>query len=332
MRVRLKSGLLVRESLPGFVLHGSKGSFLKNRTDVQETNLLAGKMPNTTDWGTEPESEKGLLHTEKDGAIIREKIQSLQGNYYDYYDGVYKALKNGGTMPVTADDGINVMRIIEAAIQSSDEKKVIAFLISGFYLILMIHLRSMFKLYFTKLHKKIILMATKNWVIDPSHSEVQFKIKHLMITNVTGSFDLFEASVQTEDEDFMKAKVRFNADINSISTGDEQRDAHLKSAEFFDAATYPKLQFVATGFENVDNDGSYELYGDLTIRDVTKNIKLDVEFGGVVQDAYGNTKAGFSINGKIQQERFWPYLECCYRNRRRSRKRRGKGLLRNTIN
>src|SRR3954447_10558662 len=147
-------------------------------------------------------------------------------------------------------------------------------------------------------------MATKSWVIDPSHSEVQFKIKHLMITNVTGSFDLFDASVQTEDEDFMKAKVRFTADINSISTGNEQRDAHLKSAEFFDAATYPKLQFVATRFENVDNDGSYELYGDLTIRDVTKNIKLDVEFGGVVQDAYCNTKAGFSINGKIHRKDF----------------------------
>lgn len=81
-------------------------------------------------------------------------------------------------------------------------------------------------------------MATRNWVIDPSHSEVQFKIKHLMITNVTGSFDLFEVSVQTEDEDFMKAKVRFSADISSISTNNEERDAHLKSAEFFDAATY----------------------------------------------------------------------------------------------
>ena len=147
-------------------------------------------------------------------------------------------------------------------------------------------------------------MATKNWVIDPTHSEVQFKIKHLMITNVTGSFNLFEASVQTEDEDFMKAKVSFSADIDSISTGNEQRDAHLKSSDFFDAANHPKLTFVATKFETVDNDGSYELYGDLTIRGVTKNIKLGVEFGGVVQDAYGNTKAGFSINGKINRKDF----------------------------
>jgi len=145
-------------------------------------------------------------------------------------------------------------------------------------------------------------MATKNWVIDPSHSEIQFKVKHLMITNVTGSFNVFQASVVTEDEDFMKAKVSFFADIDSISTGTEQRDGHLKSADFFDAATYPKLKFVATKIENVDNDGSFELYGDLTIKDITKQIKLAVEFGGVVKDAYGNTKAGFSINGKINRK------------------------------
>lgn len=125
LRVRLKSGLLVRERLPGFMIHGSKGSFLKNRTDVQETDLIAGKIPNTPDWGTEPGSEQGLLHTEKDGKVIREKVPSLQGNYYDYYDGVYKALTQNIPMPVTADDGINVMRIIEAAMQSRDEKKVI---------------------------------------------------------------------------------------------------------------------------------------------------------------------------------------------------------------
>ena len=147
-------------------------------------------------------------------------------------------------------------------------------------------------------------MATKNWVIDPSHSEIQFKIKHLMITNVTGSFNIFQVSVQTEEEDFMKAKVSFTADVVSISTGNEQRDGHLKSAEFFDAATYPQVKFAATKYENVDNDGSYELYGDLTIRDITKNIKLDVEFGGVVKDGYGNTKAGFSINGKINRKDF----------------------------
>ncbi|MGG9970177.1 YceI family protein [Ferruginibacter sp. SUN002] len=147
-------------------------------------------------------------------------------------------------------------------------------------------------------------MATKKWAIDPTHSEVTFKIKHLMITNVTGSFDIFNAAVETDNEDFTKASISFTADIDSINTGVEQRDAHLKSADFFDATTYPKLKFVATKYENVDNDGSYELYGDLTIKDVTKQVKLSVEFGGVVKDPYGNTKAGFTINGKINRKDF----------------------------
>ncbi len=147
-------------------------------------------------------------------------------------------------------------------------------------------------------------MATKNWVIDPTHSEVHFKIKHLMITNVTGSFDIFQASVQTEEEDFMKAGISFTADINSISTGNEQRDGHLKSADFFEAEKYPQLKFRATKFESVDGDGSFNMYGDLTVKDVTKNIKLAVEFGGVVKDPYGNTKAGFTINGKINRKDF----------------------------
>lgn len=147
-------------------------------------------------------------------------------------------------------------------------------------------------------------MATRTWAIDPTHSEVHFKIKHLMITNVTGSFNIFQASVATEEEDFSKATISFTADIDSISTGNEQRDGHLKSADFFDAATYPQIKFTATKVESVDNDGSYELYGDLTIRDVTKSIKLDVEFGGVVKDMYGNTKAGFTINGKINRKDF----------------------------
>ncbi len=147
-------------------------------------------------------------------------------------------------------------------------------------------------------------MATRTWAIDPTHSEVHFKIKHLMITNVTGSFNIFEASIATEEEDFSKAKISFTADINSISTGNEQRDSHLKSADFFNAAIYPQLKFIATKVENVDKDGSYELYGDITIRAITKNIKLAVEFGGVVKDMYGNTKAGFTINGKINRKDF----------------------------
>lgn len=147
-------------------------------------------------------------------------------------------------------------------------------------------------------------MATKNWALDPTHSEVQFKIKHLMITNVTGSFDVFDVSAQTEAEDFAKAKISFTADVNSISTNNEQRDNHLKSADFFDAEKFPQIKFTATKNDNVDNDGSYNLYGDLSIRDVTKPIKLSVEFGGVVKDPYGNIKAGFTINGKINRKDF----------------------------
>lgn len=147
-------------------------------------------------------------------------------------------------------------------------------------------------------------MATKNWVIDPAHSELLFKVKHLMITNVTGRFNAFQAVVKTEDEDFMKAGISFTADVNSISTGNEQRDGHLKSDDFFDAANYPQIKFTATRFENVDKDGSYELFGDLTMKGTTKNIKLDVEFGGLVKDPYGNTKAGFTVNGKINRKDF----------------------------
>ena len=125
LRVRLKSGLLVREALPGFIVHGTKGSFLKSRTDVQETHLLLGEVPNTTDWGIEPAADRGFLHTEKDGEIIKEKVVSLPGNYAGFYDGVYKALRFDNQMPVTAGEGINVMRIIEAAVKSCEEKRIV---------------------------------------------------------------------------------------------------------------------------------------------------------------------------------------------------------------
>ena len=147
-------------------------------------------------------------------------------------------------------------------------------------------------------------MSIKKWVIDPAHSEIQFKIKHLMITTVTGSFDIFEASIETTDEDFTKSSIRFSADVDSIQTGNELRDGHLKSADFFDAATFPKLVFVSSEFQSVDNDSSYELFGNLTIKDISKHIKLSVEFGGIVKDTYGNTKAGFSIHGMISREAF----------------------------
>lgn len=126
LRVRLKAGYQVREPFPAYVVHGRKGSFLKSRGDVQEPLLMAGHKPNLTDWGTEPVSEQGLLHTEKNGRIIREKIPTLQGNYYDYYDGIYQSIRNNAPVQVTADDGIRVMKMIETCFQSSKERKAIA--------------------------------------------------------------------------------------------------------------------------------------------------------------------------------------------------------------
>jgi len=147
-------------------------------------------------------------------------------------------------------------------------------------------------------------MATTKWVLDPTHSEVEFKIKHMMISTVTGNFKKFDATVETEGEDFTTAKVKFTVDVDSIDTKNEQRDGHLKSVDFFDAANFPEFTFVATKYENVDNDGSYEVYGDLTIRGITRNEKFDAEFGGVIKDPWGNTRAGITITGKINRKDF----------------------------
>jgi scyllo-inositol 2-dehydrogenase (NADP+) len=124
-RVRIHSSLLVREQLPAYILHGKKGSFIKAKTDVQEVALQAGKTPNTPDWGAEPENEKGFLHTELDGKVIKEYIPSTQGNYMEYYDGIYKALRQQQPLPVTAEQGLDVIRIITAAHKSSQQKAVI---------------------------------------------------------------------------------------------------------------------------------------------------------------------------------------------------------------
>lgn len=147
-------------------------------------------------------------------------------------------------------------------------------------------------------------MAKQQWVSDADHSELGFKIRHLMVSNVNGKFTSFQVEAETEEEDFMKGKVTVTVDVDSISTGNADRDHHLRSPDFFDVNKFPTIKFTATKYENVDNDGSYDLYGDLTIRDVTKNVKLSAEFGGVVKDPWGNTKAGFTINGKINRKDF----------------------------
>jgi polyisoprenoid-binding protein YceI len=147
-------------------------------------------------------------------------------------------------------------------------------------------------------------MATTKWVLDPAHSEVEFKIKHMMISTVTGVFEKFDAVVETEGEDFNTAKVTFTINVDSINTKNEQRDGHLKSVDFFESANFPEIKFVATKYENVDNDGSYEVYGELSIRGITRNEKFDAEFGGVIKDPWGNTRAGITISGKINRKQF----------------------------
>lgn len=144
-------------------------------------------------------------------------------------------------------------------------------------------------------------MKTTKWIIDPAHSEIQFKVKHMMITTVTGSFKGFSSEVETEGEDFSTARIRFEAATASIFTNAEQRDAHLRSADFFDADNFPVMSFVSSKLEKTDDD-NWQLTGDLTIKDVTKPVKLDVEFGGVGKDPWGNTKAGFSLSGKINRK------------------------------
>jgi scyllo-inositol 2-dehydrogenase (NADP+) len=125
LRVRLKAGYLVRELLPAYILHGTKGSFLKPRADVQERDLQKEKKLTDADWGTEDETGKGLLHTEIDGKVIREYVPSEKGNYMDYYNGIYEAIRNEKALPVTAAEGMNVIKIIEASFQSVKDKKII---------------------------------------------------------------------------------------------------------------------------------------------------------------------------------------------------------------
>jgi polyisoprenoid-binding protein YceI len=141
------------------------------------------------------------------------------------------------------------------------------------------------------------------WKLDPAHSEIQFKVKHLMITTVTGYFKKFDLEVDSETEDFTTSKrIEFTADIDSIDTNNSQRDTHLKSADFFNAEEFGQLKFTGNKYET-DGENA-KLHGDLTIRGVTKPITVNVEFGGIVVDPYGQTKAGFTVSGKISRKEF----------------------------
>jgi polyisoprenoid-binding protein YceI len=141
------------------------------------------------------------------------------------------------------------------------------------------------------------------WSIDPTHSEVQFKIKHLVISTVTGQFNTFTGTLESDGDDFNGAKATFEAHIDSISTNNSDRDAHLKSADFFDAAQFPLLSFESTSFTHVSGN-EYKIVGNFTIKGITKEITLNAEYGGSMGDFYGNVKAGFEITGKINRKDF----------------------------
>ncbi|MGF7218882.1 polyisoprenoid-binding protein YceI [Spirosoma lacussanchae] len=145
--------------------------------------------------------------------------------------------------------------------------------------------------------------STTTWVIDPTHSEVQFKVKHLMVSTVTGLFSQYEGQLEMAGDDFEDATITFSADVASISTGNEQRDGHLKSADFFDAEQFPKLTFTSTGMKKTGTD-TYDLTGDLTMHGVTKPVSLKAEYGGQMQDFYGQTKAGFEVVGVLKRKEF----------------------------
>jgi polyisoprenoid-binding protein YceI len=146
-------------------------------------------------------------------------------------------------------------------------------------------------------------MVKTKWRIDPAHSEIHFKARHLVISTVTGSFSKFEGSVHSSADDFTDAEIEFSADVESINTNHSDRDTHLRSPEFFDVESYPKLTFRSREFKKKSND-TYTLVGDLTIKNITRTVTFDAEYGGIVKDPWGNMKAGFEINGKINRKEF----------------------------
>jgi polyisoprenoid-binding protein YceI len=139
------------------------------------------------------------------------------------------------------------------------------------------------------------------WSIDRAHSEIGFKVRHLMISNVKGSFEIFDANVYATGHDFTTAQIDVWIDAASISTGDSKRDEHLIGVDFFDVQNYKQITFASSTIGKANSEGVHELWGELTMLGITKNIKLDVEFGGVAKDPYGNEKAGFTVSGKLNR-------------------------------
>ncbi|WP_274364343.1 YceI family protein [Paenibacillus thermotolerans] len=143
-------------------------------------------------------------------------------------------------------------------------------------------------------------MAVSNWVVDASHSSIDFTIKHMMIAKVKGTFHTFDAQVSADPEDLTSASIKFSVDVASIDTRNADRDAHLKSADFFDAENHPKMEFVSNGVRKT-GDGEYEVTGSLTIRGVTRTETFNVTYEGSGKDPWGNEKVGFSGSGKINR-------------------------------
>jgi polyisoprenoid-binding protein YceI len=140
-----------------------------------------------------------------------------------------------------------------------------------------------------------------NWVLDPTHSEITFKVKHLMITNIKGEFRTFSASISSSNADFTSAKASANIDVNTIFTNNNDRDGHLKSADFFDVENNPTISFTSTCFSK-SSVSNFTLTGILAIKGVAKEVQLDVEFAGINKDPWGNEKAGFTLEGKINRK------------------------------
>jgi polyisoprenoid-binding protein YceI len=147
------------------------------------------------------------------------------------------------------------------------------------------------------------MTAKTTWVIDPMHSEIAFKVKHLMISNVKGSFGEFSGQLLTDGDDFSTSEISFNINPSSINTGAPDRDGHLKSADFFDVENFNKISFTSGKLAKINND-EFALFGDLSIKGVSQPVKLQVEYGGLMTDPWGNVKAGFMLNGKINRRDF----------------------------
>lgn len=146
-------------------------------------------------------------------------------------------------------------------------------------------------------------MSKHKWEMDAAHSEVQFKVRHLLVSWVTGSFLKFNATLDVNGEDMTTAEVKFTADAASISTNNEQRDQHLRSSDFFDVANHPQVTFQSTNIER-SGPSEYEMTGILAMRGVSRSITLQVEFAGVIKDPRGGTRTGFTISGKVNRTDF----------------------------